>query len=95
MRIMSRALIVLGTACLIVTAAPAVAQVQRGVIHGTVHDPSGAVLPGAIVQLTSEVGAPRDAATAAVVIIDSRISIRAATHCASPSISLRRWCAPT
>ena len=62
MKIMSRARIVVGVACLTVTAVPALAQVQRGVILGIVHDPSGAVLPGAIVQLTSEVGAPRDVA---------------------------------
>ena len=47
---------------LFVLAVPAAAQVQRGVIHGTVHDASGAVLPGALVQLTSEVSAPREAA---------------------------------
>ena len=51
--------VVMGTACTIALAAPVSAQVQRGEIHGTVHDPSGAVLPGALVQLTSEVGAPR------------------------------------
>lgn len=59
---MSRARIFAGIAWLIVTVAPAWAQVQRGAIHGTVHDASGAVLPGAIVQLTSDVGAPRDMA---------------------------------
>jgi len=65
MRIMSRALIVFGTAFLVVTAAPALAQVQRGVIHGSVHDASGGVLPGAVVQLSSDAGAPREAAAGA------------------------------
>jgi Carboxypeptidase regulatory-like domain len=62
MRIKLCAPIILGTAFAVALAAPAFAQVQRGVIHGTVHDQSGAVLPGAIVQLTSEVGAPREVA---------------------------------
>lgn len=57
--------IVVATACVIALAAPASAQVQRGVIHGTVHDQSGAVLPGAMVQLTSEVGAPREVSAGA------------------------------
>ena len=50
------------TACMVALAAHASAQVQRGVIHGTVHDQSGAVLPGALVEITSEVGAPREVA---------------------------------
>jgi hypothetical protein len=53
---------VVGAACLIALASPVSAQVQRGVIHGTVHDSSGGVLPGALVQLTSDVSAPREAA---------------------------------
>jgi hypothetical protein len=59
-RIKSCAGIVLMSACVVTLAAPASAQVQRGVILGTVHDPSGAVLPGALVQLTSDMGAPRE-----------------------------------
>ena len=51
-----------GAACVLALAAPASAQVQRGVIQGTVHDQSGAVLPGAIVRLTSDLGAPREMA---------------------------------
>ena len=47
-------------ACLIGFAIPSVAQVQRGSIYGTVHDTTGAVLPGVVVQLTSEIGAPRE-----------------------------------
>ena len=35
---------------------------SAALIYGTVHDSSGAVLPGALVQLTSEVVAPREAA---------------------------------
>ena len=54
-----------GFVCVIALASPASAQVQRGVIRGTVHDSSGAVLPGALVQLTSDVSAPREAAAGA------------------------------
>ena len=50
-------------ACLVVLTLPAAAQIQRGAIYGTVHDASGAVLPGVVVQLTSSFTAPRDAAT--------------------------------
>src|SRR5262245_40963038 len=42
-------------------AVPAVAQVQRGSVYGTVRDGTGAVLPGVVVQLTSEITAPREA----------------------------------
>ena len=47
-------------ACLVGLALPSAAQVQRGSIYGTVHDATGAVLPGVVVQLTSEIGAPRE-----------------------------------
>ena len=47
-------------ACLVGLAIPSSAQVQRGSIYGTVHDATGAVLPGVMVQLTSEIGAPRE-----------------------------------
>jgi hypothetical protein len=53
--------VALGIACVVALIAPVAAQVQRGAISGTVHDPSGAVVPGAVVQLTTELGAPRDA----------------------------------
>jgi hypothetical protein len=62
MRIVRSARVVIWLACVMALALPASAQVQRGVIHGTVHDSSGAVLPGALVQLTSDVSAPREAA---------------------------------
>lgn len=39
------------------------AQVQRGAIYGTVTDASGAVLPGAVVQLTSPLTGAREAVT--------------------------------
>ena len=39
-------------------AVPAFAQEQRGSIEGVVRDASGAVLPGATVEATSNVGAP-------------------------------------
>ena len=44
-------------------ALPAPAQVQRGSIYGTVRDATGAVLPGVVVELTSEMTAPREAIT--------------------------------
>jgi len=65
MRVAECAGAVVGAACAIALASPVSAQVQRGVIHGTVHDSSGAVLPGALVQLTSDVSAPREAAAGA------------------------------
>ena len=49
--------------CLVVLTLPAAAQIQRGTIYGTVHDASGAVLPGVVVQLTSTITAPREAAS--------------------------------
>ena len=52
--------VVLCAVSVITLAAPAAAQLQRGVIQGTIHDSSGAVVPGALVQLTSEVSAPRE-----------------------------------
>jgi hypothetical protein len=55
--------VVLLAAILVTLPTPAPAQVQRGTILGTVRDPSGAVLPGALVQLTSEVDAPREIAS--------------------------------
>jgi Carboxypeptidase regulatory-like domain len=58
-----KAFVVLWAAGIVTLAAPSLAQVQRGVIHGTVHDQSGAVLPGALVELTSHMGAPREVAT--------------------------------
>ena len=47
-------------ALLVTLAAPVPAQVQRGSIYGTVRDGTGAVLPGVVVQLTSEMNAPRE-----------------------------------
>jgi hypothetical protein len=49
--------------CLILLALPAAAQVQRGGIYGTVHDATDAVLPGVVLQLTSEITAAREATT--------------------------------
>ena len=36
------------------------AQLQRGAIHGVARDASGAVLPGAVIVLTSELSAPQE-----------------------------------
>ena len=81
MRIKLCACICLWAACVVALAPPAWAQVQRGVILGTVHDPSGAVLPGALVQLTSDVGAPREVAAGGRGELSiSTISIPAATR---------------
>ena len=35
------------------------AQVQRGMIHGVARDATGAMLPGAVLTLTSDLGAPQ------------------------------------
>jgi hypothetical protein len=57
-----KALRVTTLACVLLAGlAPAVsAQVQRGSIYGTVADNQGAVLPGAVVQLSSGQTAPRE-----------------------------------
>ena len=39
---------------------PGEAQLQRGAIRGVARDASGGVLPGAVVTLTSELGAPQE-----------------------------------
>jgi hypothetical protein len=44
-------------------AAPSAAQVQRGAISGTAHDGSGAILPGVVLTLSSDLAAPRETAT--------------------------------
>ncbi len=49
----------------LVLAVPAVAQVQRGTIYGTAHDATKAVLPGVVVQLTSDLIAPIETVTGA------------------------------
>jgi hypothetical protein len=51
---------VMQTACLASLAAPSVAQVQRGVVHGSVQDSTGAALPGAVLILTSGLAASRE-----------------------------------
>jgi hypothetical protein len=38
----------------------AAAQIQRGEIYGTVHDRTRAVLPGIVLQLTSDITAPQE-----------------------------------
>jgi hypothetical protein len=52
----------IGATCVVALAAPVSAQVQRGAIQGTVRDQSGAVLPGTVVRLTSDLGAPSEIA---------------------------------
>jgi hypothetical protein len=53
-------------ALVLTLAAPALAQEQRGSIEGVVRDASGAVLPGATVEASSNVGPPASAVTDAV-----------------------------
>lgn len=50
-------------ACVLGLALPSAAQVQRGAIYGTVHDATGAILPGVVLQLTSDITAPRETTT--------------------------------
>ena len=59
----SRVTALLAIALLLGLAPSAAAQVQRGAIYGTVTDASGAVLPGAVVQLTSPLTGTREAVT--------------------------------
>ena len=81
-------------ACLVVLAAPAAAQVQRGAITAPCTTASGAVLPGVLVQLTSDIDAPREAATGSrgdyrfQDLDPGRYMLRATLQ------GLRRWCAP-
>lgn len=62
LRITGAAMIAL-TACLLLAAAPAWGQVQRGSIYGTVEDNTGAVLPGVTVTLNSPLIAPQETVT--------------------------------
>ncbi|HOC19692.1 MAG TPA: TonB-dependent receptor, partial [Vicinamibacterales bacterium] len=57
----SRVTALLAAALLLGLAPTAAAQVQRGAIFGIVTDASGAVLPGAVVQLTSPLTGTREA----------------------------------
>ncbi|HET8647410.1 MAG TPA: carboxypeptidase-like regulatory domain-containing protein, partial [Vicinamibacteria bacterium] len=52
-----RRTLILALALLIATAPGAFAQISGGNIYGTVTDESGAVLPGAAIALTSDLGA--------------------------------------
>lgn len=53
------------TVLIVLAASPALAQVQRGTIYGSVVDNSGAVLQGVPVQLTSPMTAPQEVVTGA------------------------------
>jgi hypothetical protein len=64
MRISYRTIAVVSITCLL-SAAAAPAQVQRGAIYGTVHDSTGAVMPGVLLHLTSPVSAPQEITTGA------------------------------
>ena len=50
--------LLLAALVVLVAAAPAFAQLQTGNLYGTVHDQSGAALPGVTVTLSGE-GAPQ------------------------------------
>jgi hypothetical protein len=52
-------------AWLVATVSPASAQVQRGTIYGTMHDSTGAVLPGVLLHLSSPLSAPQETTTGA------------------------------
>jgi Carboxypeptidase regulatory-like domain/TonB dependent receptor/TonB-dependent Receptor Plug Domain len=65
MRIALASTALIHAVCLLGLALPSAAQVQRGAIYGTVHDSTGAVLPGVVLHLTSPVSAPQEAATGA------------------------------
>src|SRR5262245_7217928 len=63
MKISISLVVVLQVVCLAGLPLSSSAQVQRGAVYGTVLDDSGAVVPGALVQLTSVLTAPRETVT--------------------------------
>jgi hypothetical protein len=60
MRITKLTAVVVRGACLVALAAPGAAQIQRGAVYGSVHDGTGAVVPGAVLHLSSGLAASRE-----------------------------------
>jgi len=76
------------TAMIAVWPAPIEAQLQRGAIRGVARDASGGVLPGAVVTLTSALGAPQETISG-VLGEFSFVNLDAATIFTRHSMDLR------